>query len=212
MRQPRRRPESFSRFRGEKDLPVPPRLIPLGIFGAPHGVKGQVRVKSYTQDPMAIGAYGALTDGAGRRSFALTGLRSLKDDLIVVGVAGVTSRDAAARLNGVELFARREQLPPPADDEFYHQDLIGLEAVTREGVMLGRVVALHNFGAGDIVEIAPAAGGDTFMLPFTKAVAPWVDLQAKRIVIVAPREVEGEAGEPSSPAAPQQNLSEKEQS
>ncbi len=178
-------------------MPIPTQLIPLGIFGAPHGVKGQVRVKSYTQDPVAIGRYGPLTDRAGALSFTLTGLRPLKHDLIVAGVVGVTSRDAAEQLSGVELFARREQLPPPAEDEFYHDDLVGLEAVTREGAPLGRVVGLSNFGAGDILEIALAEGEDTFYLPFTKAVAVEIDFSRGRIVIVPPYQVDGEerAGE-----------------
>ena len=86
----------------------------------------------------------------------------------------------------------REQLPAPSDEEFYHDDLIGLEAVTRVGETLGRVVALHNFGAGDILEIAPAAGGETLMLPFSKAVAVEIDLGKRRIVIVPPDEIDGE--------------------
>ena len=173
-------------------MPIPAHLIPLGIFGAPHGVKGQLRVKSYTQDPIAIGHYGPLTDRTGARSFALTGLRPLKHDLIVAGVVGVTSRDAAQRLNGVELFVRREQLPPPEEDAYYHDDLIGLQAVTGEGASLGRVVGLSNFGAGDILEIARAEGEDTFYLPFTKAVAVEVDFSRGRIVIVPPGEIDGE--------------------
>jgi 16S rRNA processing protein RimM len=169
------------------------RLIPLGIFGAPHGVRGELRVKSYTQDPKAIGAYGDLTDKTGANTFKLAALRPLKDDMLVVRLAGIDRREDAERLTGAELFARRAQLPPPSDDEFYHDDLIGLEARTREGDELGRVVALRNFGAGDILEIAPAAGGETLLLPFTKTVAVEVDFDKGRIVIAPPNEIDGES-------------------
>ncbi|MGO9771656.1 MAG: ribosome maturation factor RimM [Roseiarcus sp.] len=176
-------------------MPSPKRLVPLGVFGAAQGVRGEVRVKSFTADPKAIGAYGALTDKAGARVFAFESLRALKDDMLVARVKGVSTREAAQALNGVELFARREQLPPPGEDEFYYDDLVGLAAVTREGSRLGRVVALSNFGAGDILEIAPEGGGETLMLPFTKAVAPEIDFAAGRIVIEPPREIEGEREE-----------------
>ncbi len=164
----------------------------MGVFGAAQGVRGEVRVKSYTADPKAIGAYGALTDKAGARVFAFESLRPLKDDMLVARVKGVSTREAAQALNGVELFARREQLPPPGEDEFYYDDLVGLAAVTREGSALGRVVALSNFGAGDILEIAPEGGGETLLLPFTKAVALEIDFAAGRIVIEPPREIEGD--------------------
>jgi len=158
-------------------------------------VRGEVRVKSYTEDPKAIGAYGALTDKAGARVFAFESLRPLKDEMLVARVKGVATREAAEALNGAELFARREQLPPPGEDEFYYDDLIGLAAMTREGVGLGRVVALSNFGAGDILEIAPESGGETLLLPFTKAVAIEIDFSAGRIVVEPPREIEGEEEE-----------------
>jgi 16S rRNA processing protein RimM len=155
-------------------------------------VRGQVRVKSYTQDPKAIGAYGDLTDEGGARTFKLTDLRSLKDDMLVVRVAGIDSREDAEKLTGVALYARRSQLPPPSDEEYYHDDLVGLEAMTREGEKLGRVVALQNFGAGDILEVAPDEGSESLLLPFTKAVAVEIDFGAGRIVIVPPNEIEGE--------------------
>jgi 16S rRNA processing protein RimM len=164
----------------------------LGVFGAPQGVRGDVRVKSFTADPKAIGAYGALTDRTGARVFAFEALRALADETLVARVKDVTTREAAEALNGVELYARREQLPPPGEDEFYYDDLVGLTAATREGVALGRVVALNNFGAGDILEIAPEGGAETLLMPFTKAVAVEIDFSAGRIVIAPPREIEGE--------------------
>ena len=168
------------------------RLVQLGVFGAAQGVRGEVRVKSYTEDPKAIGAYGALIDRAGARAFVFESLRALKDDMLVARVKGVSTREGAEALNGVEIFARREQLPPPAADEFYYDDLVGLAAATREGASLGRVVALSNYGAGDILEIAPEGGAETLLMPFTRSVAVEIDFAAGRIVIAPPREIEGE--------------------
>ena len=136
-----------------------------------------MRVKSFTFEPRAIGAYGTLTDAGGSRAFAFERLRGLKDDMLVVKVKGVDTREAAAALTGVEIFARRNQLPPPKADEFYYDDLVGLEAVTRDGNRLGRVASLMNYGAGDILEIA-AEGGETLLLPFTRRVAPTIDFTA----------------------------------
>jgi 16S rRNA processing protein RimM len=155
-------------------------------------VRGQVRVKSYTEDPKAIGAYGDLTDEAGARSFRFAELRPLKDDMLVARLASVETREAAEKLTGVALYARRSQLPPPTDEEYYWDDLVGLEATTPDGERLGRVVAVQNFGAGDILEVAPEAGGESLLLPFTKAVAVEIDFAHDRIIIVPPNEIEGE--------------------
>jgi 16S rRNA processing protein RimM len=164
-------------------LRAPDRLILLGVFGAPQGVRGEVRVKSLTADLGAIGAYGPLTDKARARTFVFESLRTLKDDMLVARLAGVSTRTAAEALKGAEIFARRDQLPPPGDDEFYYDDLIGFEAVDAEGAPIGRVVSLMNYGAGDVLEIAPAQGGETILLPFTKRVAPRIDFDTGRIVI-----------------------------
>jgi 16S rRNA processing protein RimM len=165
----------------------------MGVFGAPQGVRGAIRVKSLTLDPKAIGAYGPLTDGKGARVIAFDLLRPLKDDMLVARIKGVTTREAAAELTGVEIFARRNQLPPPGDDEFYYDDLIGLDAVDKAGAPLGRVVSVTNYGGGDILEVAPPGGGETLLLPFTKRVAPILDFKAGRIVIELPRGVEDES-------------------
>jgi 16S rRNA processing protein RimM len=173
-------------------LRAPDRLILMGVFGAPQGVRGEIRVKSLTGEPGAVGAYGPLTDKGGTRAFAFESLRPLKDEMLVARLAGVSTREAAETLKGVEIFARRDQLPPPAHDEFYYDDLVGLEAVDAVGAALGRVVSLMNYGAGDVLEIAPAQGGETLLLPFTKRVAPRIDFDAGRIVIEPPREAEDE--------------------
>jgi 16S rRNA processing protein RimM len=164
----------------------------MGAFGAPQGVRGEIRVKSLTKEPSAIGGYGPLTDKGCARAFAFETLRPLKDNMLIARVAGVSSREAAEALKGVEIFARRDQLPPPREDEFYYDDLVGLEAVDAAGERLGRVVSLMNYGAGDVLEIAPAQGGETLLLPFTKRVAPRIDFDVGRIVIEQPGEVEDE--------------------
>jgi 16S rRNA processing protein RimM len=171
-------------------LRAPDRLILMGVFGAPQGVRGEIRVKSLTGDPRAIGAYGPLTNKGRTRAFAFESLRPLKDDMLAARIAGVSTREAAEALKNVEIFARRDQLPPPDEDEFYYDDLVGLEAIDVEGAPLGRVISLMNHGAGDVLEIAPADGGETLLLPFTKSVAPRIDFAAGRVVIEPPSEVE----------------------
>ena len=115
--------------------------------------------------------------------------------MLAAQIAGVATREAAEALTGAEIYARRDQLPPPAEDEFYYDDLVGLKAETRLGVALGRVMGLRNFGAGDILEIAPEAGGETLLLPFAKTVAVEIDFVGGRIVIEPPREIDGEREE-----------------
>jgi 16S rRNA processing protein RimM len=173
-------------------LRAPDRLILMGVFGAPQGVRGESRVKSLTRDPKAIGAYGPLTDKDGARVFVFERLRLIKDDMLAARIAGITTREAAAALTGVEIFARRDQLPSPSDDEFYCDDLVGLDAFDAAGRRLGRIVSVANYGAGDILEIGPAIGGETLLLPFTKRIVPTIDFDAGRIVIEPPQEVDGE--------------------
>ena len=134
----------------------------------------------------------------GARSFEIASAREANTHLVVT-LKGVTSRDEAERLNGVELYVPRDRLPPTDDGEYYHADLIGLAAVTSAGDAFGRVVAIHNFGAGDIIEIAPPDGGPTRLLPFTDAVVPTVDLAAGQVVIEPPNEIEGDT--PNHPEA-----------
>ena len=169
------------------------RLIALGRFGAPQGVRGEIRIQSYTAEPAAVAAYGPLTDAGGIRRFEVAVVRHLRDDLIVARVRGVVTREAAAALTGVELYARRSQLPPPDADEFYYDDLIGLAAVSLSGETLGQVTAIFNHGAGDILEIATEGG--SLLLPFTKDVTPDIDFAGRRILIRPPLEVAGEPDE-----------------
>lgn len=173
-------------------------LICVARIGAPHGVRGAVRLWSFTEDPFAVTDYGPLTTKDGARSFEIASAREANTHLVVT-LKGVTNRDEAERLNGVELYVPRDRLPPTQDDEYYHADLIGLAAVTAAGEAFGRVVAIHNFGAGDIIEIAPPDGGPTRLLPFTNAVVPTVDLASGQVIIEPPTEIEGDT--PNHPEA-----------
>lgn len=166
-----------------------PRVL-LGRFGAPHGVRGEIRLQSFTADPLAITDYAPLTDAAGTRSFAFASVRAQGKEMLVAKVAGVSTREAAQALRGVEIYAPREALPTPPEEEFYLADLIGLTAETPQGERLGAVVAVRNFGAGDLLEIAPREPGETLLFPFTKAVAPIIDVAGGRIVIDPPLESE----------------------
>jgi 16S rRNA processing protein RimM len=167
----------------------------LAVFGAPHGVKGELRVKSFAGDPADFDAYGPLVDARGR-SFEIRSKRHVKDDLFVVRVKGCDDRDAAAALTNVELYVPRQRLPAPDEGEFYYSDLIGLPAFDEDGAPFGQIVAVENFGAGDILEIRPASGGETVLLPFNDDFVPVVDLAARRVVVVAPVEIDGEDGRP----------------
>ncbi|WP_342725597.1 ribosome maturation factor RimM [Bradyrhizobium sp. B097] len=159
-------------------------------IGAAHGVRGAVRLWTFTEDPLAVKDYGPLMTKDGTRQFEVTHAREAKDHLVVT-LKGVASRDDAERLNGLELYVPRDRLPETDDGEYYHTDLIGLAAVTTSEHTLGKVIAIHNFGAGDIIEIAPPQGA-TMLLPFTNAVVPTVDLAGGRVVIELPQEVDGD--------------------
>ena len=157
-----------------------PAKICIARIGAAHGVRGAVKLWTFTEDPLAVKHYGPLATKDGARQFEVTSAREAKGHLVAT-LKGVTTRDEAERLNGVELYVARDKLPATDDDEYYHADLIGLAAVTTAGEPLGRVVAIHNFGAGDIIEIAPSQG-PTMLLPFSNAVVPTVDLAGGRVV------------------------------
>ncbi|SFK33288.1 ribosome maturation factor RimM [Methylocapsa palsarum] len=165
----------------------------VGKFGAAHGVRGEVRLKSYTGDPKAIGSYKPLHDAAGTRQFTIESLRHLKDDLFVARIQGVRDRSIAESLTNLDLYVDRKALPAAGEDEFYLADLVGLAAVSETGKTAGAIVAVHNFGGGDILEIAPAAGGATLLVAFTKENVPRVDVAGGRLTLRPPAEVEAEA-------------------
>lgn len=171
--------------------------ILLGKIGAAHGIKGEVRIVSHTEDPEAIGTYGPLeTDRAGLM-ITIEKAR-LNKNVLVARLKGVADRNAAELLNGVSLFVDRSRLPDPDDeDDFYHTDLIGLDARLVTGVSIGEVSALPNFGAGDLLEVRDPRSGDTFLYPFTKAVVPTIDIKNGFIVINPPLDADPGEEEPA---------------
>jgi 16S rRNA processing protein RimM len=162
-----------------------PRRILLGRIAGAHGIRGEVVIHAYTQGPENIGAYGPLSDADGRRMITVASARVTQKG-VVARLEGVTDRNAAEALRGVELYVDRERLPATDADEFYHTDLIGLAAVDPSGETLGTIMAVHNFGAGDLLEIRLAASGKTELVPFTDQVVPEVDIAAGRAVIAMP--------------------------
>ena len=156
----------------------------LGLIAGAHGLAGEVRLKSYTGKPQDIAAYGPLEDTAGRR-FEITKLRPGKN-VLIGRLKGVGTREDAEALKGTELFVSRARLPETGDDEWYYADLIGLRAVDTSDAVLGEVVAVQNYGAGDLLEIKPEAGKGSILMPFRAETVREVDLAANRIVIDPP--------------------------
>jgi 16S rRNA processing protein RimM len=155
--------------------------ILVGEIGRPHGVRGLVKLRSFTADPAAIADYAPLTDESGTKTYALT---LLAPDL--ARIEGVADRDAAQRLTGTKLYAARDRLPPPEEDEFYLADLIGLASVSEAGEALGSVRAVEEHGAGAFLVLA---GPPERLVPFTRACVPVVDIAGGRITVVLPDEI-----------------------
>lgn len=155
----------------------------VGAVMGSYGVRGEARVKSFCTEPAAIGDYGPLRDDAGR-SYVLDVVRPVKGGY-AVHLSGVRDKEAADALRGQRLWAPRAALPALPDDEFYHSDLIGLAAFDTGGVAMGVVHAVHDHGAGDLLELRPARG-PSFLIPFTQAAVPTIDLAARRIVVDPP--------------------------
>lgn len=159
--------------------------ICLGQIGAAHGVRGEVRLRSFTADPEAIARYGPLATEDGR-VFEIETMRPAKDHF-VAKLAGIGDRNAAERLANLKLYVPRERLPEPTEaDEFYHADLLGLTAVDRDGRAIGTVVAIQNYGAGDLIEVKPGDDDRTHLVPFDATHVPAVDIAAGRIVVILP--------------------------
>ena len=167
------------------------KRVCLGAFAAPHGVRGLVKVKSFTALPEDIAAYGPLSDESGQRRFEVEVL-GRAGGLVLVRVEGIGDRDRAAALRGTRLFVARDRLPPTEDEEYYQADLLGLKVVTEDGEEIGAVRAVQNYGAGDVLLVRRPDGGE-LDLPFTKAVVPQVDLAGGRVTAVLPAEAAMEA-------------------
>lgn len=170
---------------------VPENLVLIGEFGRAHGLRGEVRVKSYTGDPKAIAAYGPVILEGGRR-LLLTHARPAPGgapDLLIVRAEGVETREAAEALNRTRILIERERLPPPEDeDEFLLADLVGLPAYSPKGDLVGTVIDVPNYGGGDLLELRPPKGPSA-LLPFTRVFVPEIDIQGRRIVVDLPADL-----------------------
>jgi 16S rRNA processing protein RimM len=155
--------------------------VQLAIIGAAHGTRGELRVKTFTEDALAIADYGPLYDATGR-AFEILDIRPAKT-VVVVRFRGINDRNAAEALNGTELFVDRSQLPADLDeDEYYHSDLIGLDALDAQGQRYGRISAMFDFGGGDLIELT-IPGKRPMLIPFTQAAVPHVDLAGGHIIV-----------------------------
>jgi 16S rRNA processing protein RimM len=152
----------------------------LGVVAAPHGVRGLVRIKSFTEDPLAVGAYGPLSDEAGKKEYRVEALSAARG-AVLARIDGIADRTAAEALRGLRLYVAREALPEAGEREWYEADLVGLPAVGRDGRDWGRVVAFHDFGAGPVMEVSEGV-----MLPFTDEAVPEIDVEGGKVVVDPP--------------------------
>jgi len=184
-------------------MPASAKQVCVGVVTGPHGVGGAVRIKSFTARPEDVAAYGPLADEAGRRQLELHLLGAAKG-VLIARLSGVDDRNGAEALRGLRLYLARSALPHPEPEEYYHADLIGLEAVLGDGTPLGRVRAVHDFGAGDTLEIE-RPGAPPAMVPFTRAIVPVVDIEAGRLVVAPPPGlIDDGVAEAADPAAGEQ--------
>ncbi len=162
------------------------KRVCLGRAIGARGLKGEVRITTFTEDPLAIGAYGPLQDEARTRQFEISNVQTAKDG-VVARLKGISTREEADALKGVEFFVDRDRLPDVEDDStFYFEDLIGLVAINENGSALGQVVAVQNFGAGDLLEVRPATGGATVLVPFTREIVPDIDKETGWLLMLPP--------------------------
>lgn len=182
--------------------------ICVARIGAAHGTGGEVRLWPFTARAEDVAAYGPLQTADGTRAFEIEAFRPAKDCLIA-RLKGITDRATAERLRNTDLYIPRERLPAPEAEEFYHADLIGLRAEDKAGRAIGVVIAIHNFGAGDILEIAPGAGSETVMAPFSAAVVPSVEVAAGRIVVEIPERLVVSKGAAASGPVAEKNEKDK---
>ncbi len=167
----------------------PDNRMKVGHVSAAHGIRGEVKIRSYTEHARDIVAYGPIRDENGRE-ITLADIRPVKGGFVVARVAGISDRSAAEALIGTGLFVERAHLPEPEPDEWYYSDLIGLSAHTPEGEGLGRIIAVHDFGAGDIIEVDPEDGRPSVMIPFTREHVLDVLMPQRRIIVRPPEEIE----------------------
>ena len=166
-----------------------PDRVVVGVISGAFGVKGELRIKSFCATPEDIASYGPLYDEAGN-SYTLKIVRAVKGGF-AARIKGIQYKDQADALKGVKLLADRDRLPVLPDDEYYYADLIGLTALDTGGAEMGKVAAILNHGAGDIVELRGSGLKGSLLIPFTQEAVPTVDLSAKRIIVYPPEEIAG---------------------
>ncbi|MBX9591366.1 MAG: ribosome maturation factor RimM [Hyphomonadaceae bacterium] len=166
-----------------------PTRILLGRIAGAHGIRGEVLIKTFTAAPETIGAYGPLSDESGTRTYSIEHARATAKG-VVARMRGIADRTGAEALKGIALYIERARLPAAAEGEFYHADLIGLQAVDGGGKPVGEIVAVQNFGAGDLLEIRLAGSSRTELVSFTDQTVPEVDIAAGRVVVILPSEPE----------------------
>ena len=152
----------------------------LGVVAAPHGIRGLVRIKSFTEDPMSLGAYGPLSDESGRKEYRVEPLSAARG-AVLARIEGVADRTAAEALRGLRLYVERSALPAAGEREWYEADLVGLKAVGADGRDWGKVTAFHDFGAGSVMELSGGA-----MLPFTDEAVPEIDVEGGKVMVDPP--------------------------
>lgn len=167
----------------------------VGAIAGAFGVRGEVRLKSFTDNPDAVATYGPLQSEDGTRTFTVTAPRAIKGG-VGVRLSGVETREEAEALKGTRLYVDRSVLPAPEEDEFYYADLIGLRVETEDAALLGKVKAVQDFGAGDMLEYHPSGGGESVLIPFTRETVPVVDLTNGRVVVIIPEETTDDSSQP----------------
>ena len=176
-------------------LPGMSERVLLGRITGAHGLKGEVKIATFTAAPEDLATYGPLSSADGTRVFEIASLRGSGGAAVIARLLGVADRSSAESLCGTELFVARVVLPPASADEYYHSDLIGLTAISPDGETLGQIVAVQNYGAGDLLELRPVSGRQTELIPFEYAHVPKVDLEEGRLTIVKPVYVQAESTE-----------------
>ena len=169
------------------------RLLQVARVAGAFGVRGEIRITTFTEDPLALAGYKVLTREDGSPGLTITTARAVKG-AVIARAQGVETRDQAEALRGLKLFVAREALPEPDKDEFYHADLIGLAIETAEGEPMGKVKTIQDFGAGDLIEVQPPMGA-SWWLPFTREAVPEVRLAEGKLIAVRPAEIDGDAEE-----------------
>lgn len=169
------------------------RLLQVARVAGAFGVRGEIRITTFTEDPLALAAYRVLTREDGSPGLTITAARAVKG-AVIARAAGIDTRDQAEALRGLKLFIAREALPAPDEDEFYHADLLGLTLETPEGELMGKVKTIQDFGAGDLIEVQPPMGA-SWWLPFTRETVPEVRIAEGKLIAVRPAEINGDAEE-----------------